>query len=384
MTTVAGARIVRLAAGAVQPDSSGGNVHCERITLRSAVPHQTADHLRALFGLEARRASNLADDGVEFAIGNTRLTIEDAAAQMNGCGAGVEVAVHDIAIATDDFDETYRKARCYGATVLQEPHGNEIRMARLQPIGLPPHTLIQRRPPTSANSSAPCECGAIAIDAVLSSVDHVAFCLPLHQLDVAAEFLRSAFGFSTVYVDIIETGGFGLATRVLRSRNGAITYVLNSALPHSRHSHIDAFVDKHGAGVQHIAFGVSDIYGFARRLRGTAFHFLRPPEEVYVSMARRLTDVSALPMASESSVMLDEDGDGQLAQAFVTPFGGDTASLFFEFIERKGSQGFGAGNIKDLFSAAENKMRAANAVPNVPNVPPRATSPLAPSSMTVR
>lgn len=355
-------------------------MHCERITLRSAVPQQTAGHLRALFGLEARRESNLADDGVEFAIGSTRLAIEDAAAKMNGCGAGVEVAVQDIAIATDDFDETFRKAQCFGATVLEEPHGSEILMARLQPIGLPPHTLIQRLRP-GAHSYAPRECGAIGIDQVLSSVDHVAFCLPLHQLDGAADFLRNAFGFATVYVDTIETGGFGLATRVLRSRNGTITYVLNSTLPHSRHSHIDAFVDKHGAGVQHIAFGVNDIYGFARRLRGTAFHFLRPPEEVYASMARRLTDASALPMASESSVMLDEDSDGQLAQAFVTPFGGDTASLFFEFIERKGSQGFGAGNIKDLFSAAENQMQAASAMPTVP---PPATLPPVPSSMPAR
>jgi len=379
--------------------SDGGDVHCEQITLRSTDPGQTARRLVTLFGLERPALPFPATAGsTDFFVGGTRLAIDKV--QTLAPARSGEVIVDDIAIATDDFDACYRRAIRSGAAVLQAPsilfgahsHGIDVRTARVQPEGLPPHTLVGRMPGRSSRGRARHR-PAVETKHVLANIDHLAFCLPPSALDAATRFAQDVLGFDAVYSDTIETGGFGLVTRVVRSKNAAITYVLNCPLAHCRRSHIDDFIDKHGAGVQHIAFGVSDIFRFAQRLSHTPFRFLRPPEDVYASMARRLSDRSALARASTSSVMLDEDEDGQLAQAFVTPFSDDTASLFLEFIERRGSRGFGAGNIKDLFSAAEKKMRAAvasapepavyDATPR-PTAPNRATPPQAQSSMRGR
>jgi len=351
----------------------------------------------ALFGLKPTLIPFSAAAGMtDFFVGGTRLAIDEARGWAPIRSS--EVVVDDIAIATDDFDACYHRAVRSGAAILQAPsisrgaHDIDVPIARVLPEGLPPHTLVGRAPGRSSRAPM-AHRPALETSNVLANIDHLAFCLPPKALDAAARFAQDVLGFDAVYSDTIETGGFGLVTRVMRSKNSVVTYVLNCPLAHCRRSHIDDFIDKHGAGVQHIAFGVSDIFGFAQRLSRTAFHFLKPPADVYASMACRLSDRSALGEASSSSVMLDEDEDGQLAQAFVTPFSDDTASLFLEFIERRGSRGFGTGNIKDLFSAAEKKMRAAEKSRQEPDVgeaargaiaPNRATPPQAQSSMRGR
>ena len=46
--------------------------------------------------------------------------------------------------------------------------------------------------------------------------------------------------------------------------------------------------------------------------------------------------------------------DGYLLQIFTKPLG-DRPTVFFEFIERHGSLGFGKGNFKALFEAIERE-----------------------------
>jgi 4-hydroxymandelate synthase len=359
-------------------------VHCEQISLRSTDPGQTARRLVTLLGLEPSTVGlSAVGDTTDFLIGGTRLAIDRA--RTLAPVRNSEVIVDDIAIATDDFDGCYRRAIRAGAIVLRapsvspgtRPHEPDVLSARVHPVGLPPHTLIEHVRSTASRARTRYR-PALDTKNVVASIDHLAFCLPPGALDAAVRFAQDVLGFEAVYGDTIETGGFGLVTRAVRSKDASMTYVLNCPLAHCRRSHIDDFIDKHGAGVQHIAFGVSDIFHFAQRLSRTPFRFLKPPEDVYASMASRLSDRSALARASTSSIMLDEDEDGQLAQAFVTPFSDDTASLFLEFIERRGSRGFGAGNIKDLFSAAEKKMRAAGAGTGMPALPEPAVCVAAP------
>lgn len=381
-------------------------MHCEQISLRSTDPGQTATRLLTLLGLEPSTVGlSAVGDTTDFLIGGTRLAIDQTRTLARVRNS--EVIVDDIAMATDDFDGCYRRAIRAGATVLRapsispgvRPHEADVLSARVHPVGLPPHTLMERVRGTSSRARTRYR-PAVETKNVLAGIDHLAFCLPPGALDAAVRFAQDVLEFDAVYSDTIETGGFGLVTRAVRSKDASMIYVLNCPLAHCRRSHIDEFIEKHGAGVQHIAFGVSDIFGFAQRLSRTPFRFLKPPEGIYASMACRLSDRSALARASRSSIMLDEDEDGQLAQAFVTPFSDDTASLFLEFIERRGSRGFGAGNIKDLFSAAEKKMRAAGTgtgtgAPTVPQpavcvatprpiAPNRATPPQAQSSMRGR
>jgi 4-hydroxyphenylpyruvate dioxygenase len=56
----------------------------------------------------------------------------------------------------------------------------------------------------------------------------------------------------------------------------------------------------------------------------------------------------------ELGILADRDEDGYLLQIFTQPVQ-DRPTVFFEKIERHGSQGFGKGNFKALFEAIERE-----------------------------
>ena len=56
-------------------------------------------------------------------------------------------------------------------------------------------------------------------------------------------------------------------------------------------------------------------------------------------------------------ILVDRDEDGYLLQIFTKPMG-DRPTVFYEFIERHGSLGFGKGNFKALFEAIEREQEA--------------------------
>ena len=57
---------------------------------------------------------------------------------------------------------------------------------------------------------------------------------------------------------------------------------------------------------------------------------------------------------AERTILADRDEDGYLLQIFTQPVQ-DRPTVFFELIERHGSQGFGKGNFKALFEAIERE-----------------------------
>ena len=56
-------------------------------------------------------------------------------------------------------------------------------------------------------------------------------------------------------------------------------------------------------------------------------------------------------------ILADRDEEGYVLQIFTKP-ATDRPTLFFEIIQRKGSRGFGKGNIKALFEAMEREQAA--------------------------
>jgi len=54
------------------------------------------------------------------------------------------------------------------------------------------------------------------------------------------------------------------------------------------------------------------------------------------------------------NILVDRDDEGYLLQLFTKPVQ-DRPTLFYEFIQRKGSKGFGQGNFQALFEAIERE-----------------------------
>ena len=85
--------------------------------------------------------------------------------------------------------------------------------------------------------------------------------------------------------------------------------------------------------------------------------FLATPDSYYSDpelRARIGTVRVPIEELQRRGILVDRDEDGYLLQIFTKPTG-DRPTVFFEFIERHGSLGFGKGNFKALFEAIERE-----------------------------
>ena len=105
-----------------------------------------------------------------------------------------------------------------------------------------------------------------------------------------------------------------------------------------------------GAGVQHLALLTTDIMGSLVEMRKQNFKFLTVPHTYYEVVPTRVPGDRNLGKLEELGVLLDGDNTGYLLQIFSEEILGP---FFFEYIQRKGNQGFGEGNFKALFEAIE-------------------------------
>ena len=83
--------------------------------------------------------------------------------------------------------------------------------------------------------------------------------------------------------------------------------------------------------------------------------FLPTPGSYYYELGSWVGDTRVhIDELRELGILADRDEDGYLLQIFTQPVQ-DRPTVFFELIERHGSQGFGKGNFKALFEAIERE-----------------------------
>jgi len=111
-----------------------------------------------------------------------------------------------------------------------------------------------------------------------------------------------------------------------------------------------------GEGIQHIAMSCDNLIEVVDRLQMAGIPTPPAPNQAYYDMLKDRLPGHGQPVAELQSrgILLDgSTADGQprlLLQIFSTPIMGP---VFFEFIQRKGDEGFGEGNFKALFESIE-------------------------------
>ena len=81
--------------------------------------------------------------------------------------------------------------------------------------------------------------------------------------------------------------------------------------------------------------------------------FLDVPDNYYSNLCDRVGDIDeSIEEMKKLKILVDRDDEGYLLQLFSRPVQ-DRPTLFYEFIQRKGSRGFGQGNFQALFEAIE-------------------------------
>ncbi len=107
--------------------------------------------------------------------------------------------------------------------------------------------------------------------------------------------------------------------------------------------------------MQHIALATDDIVASVHAMTAAGVEFLRTPGSYYDELGSWVGETRVpVDELRELGILADRDEDGYLLQIFTQPVQ-DRPTVFFELIERHGSQGFGKGNFKALFEAIERE-----------------------------
>ena len=289
-----------------------------------------------------------------------------------GTALGEHVAAHgdgviDLAIGVPSAEAAYAYATAHGATGLAEPevvedsHGKVV-LAAIAAFGDTRHTLVER-----ANYSGPYLPGYVAADPLVTppaspfftEIDHCVGNVELGKMDDWVSFYRQVMGFSNMkeFVgDDIATEYSALMSKVVADGSRKVKFPINEPAVGKKKSQIDEYLEFYGSpGVQHIALACDDIVATVRGMRAAGVDFLDTPDSYYDTLGEWVGDTRIpLDELRELRILADRDEDGYLLQIFTKPVQ-DRPTVFFEMIERHGSQGFGKGNFKALFEAIERE-----------------------------
>jgi 4-hydroxyphenylpyruvate dioxygenase len=280
--------------------------------------------------------------------------------------------VVDLALEVPDVDKCVNHARAQGARILEEPHDlsdehGTVRLAAIATYGETRHTLVDR-----SRYSGPFLPGFVAATTTVQrpadhpkrlfqAIDHCVGNVELGRMDEWVEFYNRVMGFVNMAEfigDDIATDYSALMSKVVANGNHRVKFPLNEPAVAKKKSQIDEYLEFYaGAGCQHIALATNDILRTVDILRANGVQFLDTPASYYddAELRERIGEVRApIEELKARGILVDRDEDGYLLQIFTKPVG-DRPTVFFEFIERHGSLGFGKGNFKALFEAIERE-----------------------------
>jgi len=190
-------------------------------------------------------------------------------------------------------------------------------------------------------------------------VDHVVGNVELGKMDSWVAFYQRVMGFTNMKEFVgedIATEYSALMSKVVADGSRRVKFPLNEPAIAKKKSQIDEYLEFNGGpGVQHMALVTDDIVASVRAMRAAGVEFLATPDSYYDELGSWVGDTRVpLDDLRELKILADRDEDGYLLQIFTKPVQ-DRPTVFFELIERHGSQGFGLGNFKALFEAIERE-----------------------------
>ncbi|HYD93680.1 MAG TPA: 4-hydroxyphenylpyruvate dioxygenase [Noviherbaspirillum sp.] len=189
----------------------------------------------------------------------------------------------------------------------------------------------------------------------LKTLDHLTHNVYRGRMAYWAGFYEKLFNFREIrYFDI--SGEYtGLTSKAMTAPDGKIRIPLNEESKKGGGQIEEFLMQFNGEGIQHIALLADDLPATLDQLKMAGVPFVPPPPETYYEMLeeRLPGHGEAVDALKTRGILLDGNTKGEkrlLLQIFSQPVFGP---VFFEFIQRKGDEGFGEGNFKALFESME-------------------------------
>lgn len=188
-------------------------------------------------------------------------------------------------------------------------------------------------------------------------IDHLTHNVVRGNMDTWYRFYADVFGFREIRYFAITGRITGLKSRALTSPCGKIRIPINESA--DNRSQIEEYLVQYkGEGIQHIAVGADDIYAAADAIAARGLSFMPGPNDRYYERSHARVPGHTEPIAhmKKHGILIDGEGvvDGGVTRILLQVFSRTVIGpIFFEFIQRKGDDGFGEGNFKALFESIE-------------------------------
>ena len=188
-------------------------------------------------------------------------------------------------------------------------------------------------------------------------IDHLTHNVMQGNMDTWYRFYATAFNFREIKFFDIKGKITGLTSRALTSPCGKIRIPINESSDDQ--SQIEEYLKQYkGEGIQHIAVASEDIYASTDQIGDAGIDFMPPPPAIYYdkSYDRVQGHDEPLERMKKHGILIDGEGvvKGGMTRILLQIFSKTVIGpIFFEFIQRKGDDGFGEGNFKALFESIE-------------------------------
>jgi 4-hydroxyphenylpyruvate dioxygenase len=266
-----------------------------------------------------------------------------------------------MAFRVKNAPEAYARALALGAQPIEIPTGPmELRLPAIKGIGGAPLYLIDRFHDGESIYDIDFE----FIEGVdrhpkgfgLKLVDHLTHNVYRGRMAFWAAFYERLFNFREIRYFDIKGEYTGLTSKAMTAPDGKIRIPLNEESSRGA-GQIEEFLMRfNGEGIQHIALLSDDLPATLDALRNAGVPLMAAPPATYYEMLDGRLPGHGEPVAELQSrgILLDGSTEGGkqrlLLQIFTQT---QLGPVFFEFIQRKGDDGFGEGNFKALFESIE-------------------------------
>ena len=188
-------------------------------------------------------------------------------------------------------------------------------------------------------------------------LDHLTHNVHKGNMDTWFNFYSSIFGFKQIRFFDIEGKHSGLFSRALTSPCGRIRIPINE--DRGTAGQIVEYLQRYnGEGIQHIAVGSADLYAATDAIAARGVKFMPKPPMAYYKLSKTRVAGHGEPLdkMAKHGILIDGEGvvDGGETRILLQIFSKTCIGpIFFEFIQRKGDDGFGEGNFRALFESIE-------------------------------
>ena len=185
----------------------------------------------------------------------------------------------------------------------------------------------------------------------LTYIDHLTHNVHRGRMAEWAGFYERLFNFREVRYFDIEGQSTGVKSKAMTSPCGKIRIPINEE-GNEKAGQIQEYLDRYqGEGIQHIALGSDDLLATVDVLQLAGMKLLTTGDTYYELLDARIPGHGEdVPALRARNILVDGQPGDLLLQIFSE---NQLGPIFFEFIQRKGNQGFGEGNFKALFESIE-------------------------------